>query len=551
MINRVKRTAALVLSMALFLVLSASNPAWSDSTFPIPWNQDRVSIYHFIKEKTSSRSGSSPYESAELPDEELIRKTQGLYYVPGALDGIASHHGNPGQQTDVAAHVLYLLKRVLRSPSAPNLDEFYDVIRANSAIGYIDPFLQQLFQDREINHEHLGTLMFWLVAKAPDREAVKLAIGVLGFYESPDLKNMLTTLGQHDEFTLYAVVAITNSISDPEQEIWALAKSVHGWGRIHAVERLSSTTNPEIKSWLLREGFRNNIMNEYLAYIAAEKGDLLQALRRETNDRSLLTATGDILHALITGGPAEDIHSYPDGAEVAELYLEQSVKVDLSIGDLLNLLTVRDFVSQSEYKWDQVPGDWKPERLARIRQLAATVVARESWPATIRTALKSDNESLFHQAHAVALSMEIDPWEIVYERQRSEINKSYWWQLMQTSEVARVSRVVALATTSLPLDQIATGPSDSLGLGEEYAAHSALDSIVQALSRFPGQGWALIKTALKSPVIRNRYLAINALAEWPRATWPGDAEEALRIAEQEEPDAEVKKALRELTGAPL
>jgi hypothetical protein len=40
---------------------------------------------------------------------------------------------------------------------------------------------------------------------------------------------------------------------------------VAGWGRIQTVRRLAGTQDPQIKAWLLRHGFRNQIMDEYLA----------------------------------------------------------------------------------------------------------------------------------------------------------------------------------------------------------------------------------------------------------------------------------------------
>ena len=67
--------------------------------------------------------------------------------------------------------------------------------------------------------------------------------------------------------------------------IWKLAKAVHGWGRIHAVNYLADLTiTPEIKDWMLREGFRNRVLNEYLAYSCATAGELKQALCR-SDDR--------------------------------------------------------------------------------------------------------------------------------------------------------------------------------------------------------------------------------------------------------------------------
>jgi hypothetical protein len=90
----------------------------------------------------------------------------------------------------------------------------------------------------------------------------------------------------------------------------------------------------------------------------------------------------------------------------------------------------------------------------------------------------------------------------------------YWYFVMQTDALERIDRVVALAEERLPLEQIATGPADELGLGPKFEHHSALDFVLQDLSRFPGKGWPLVRAALRSPVVRNRNMAVRALAAW-------------------------------------
>ena len=76
------------------------------------------------------------------------------------------------------------------------------------------------------------------------------------------------------------------------------------------VRRLKDTTDPEIQAWMLREGFRNNIMDEYLACICARAGKLHLALNDQFVDAMLLDAAAEMIRALITGGPAEDIDDY-------------------------------------------------------------------------------------------------------------------------------------------------------------------------------------------------------------------------------------------------
>lgn len=64
-----------------------------------------------------------------------------------------------------------------------------------------------------------------------------------------------------------------------------------------------------------------------------------------------------------------------------------------------------------------------------------------------------------------------------------------------------VSLVNQFAEETLPLQEIASGPADSLGLGPEFRHHSALGFVLQDLRRFPGKGWPLIRAGLQSPVV--------------------------------------------------
>src|SRR5207248_2725531 len=123
-------------------------------------------------------------------------------------------------------------------------------------------------------------------------------------YGQPQDMEIFRTLGRHEEFTLFCAVGLANACDDGETQLWELAKHVDGWGRIHLVERLSKTENPEIKDWLLREGYKNSVMYEYLAYPCAVGGGLLAALEADEVDDDLLLSAAEIIQALITGGPA-------------------------------------------------------------------------------------------------------------------------------------------------------------------------------------------------------------------------------------------------------
>src|SRR6516225_10111196 len=174
------------------------------------------------------------------------------------------------------------------------------------------------------------------VTESPDREPVKFGIAILGLFRVPEDQELFQTLGRHDEFTLFCAVALANAAENSEESLWTLARNVCGWGRIHVVERLARTANPAIKGWLLREGFRNSVMYEYLAGICARGGGLLAALSEPHVDRELLTSAGEMIRALISGGPAEGIDDYEDARPVIESYLGHMASSAETVEDFLH-----------------------------------------------------------------------------------------------------------------------------------------------------------------------------------------------------------------------
>jgi hypothetical protein len=164
--------------------------------------------------------------------------------------------------------------------------------------------------------------------------------------------------------------------------------------------------------------------------------------------------------------------------------------------------------------------------------------------------LSSADRVLFSAAAEAAKLFGIDTWDVYFDRlQRGE---DHWYFVMQTDDATRIDRVVSLAEERLPLKEIAKGPADELGFGPEFQAHSALDLVLQDIRRFPGKGWPLIRAGLRSPVTRNRNMAVRALAAWDRRTWPTDAELLLRHALKAEPNDDTRESMRKmLQGEPL
>ncbi len=336
--------------LPIFPLFGGSN-AWRSGKFPKPWDHEREAIYGFL-----SRSGFS-VSGQELPDEDLIRSKTDISFVAGALDGILG--GTADDADEVSKAILGHIRTVLRQVDEANLSVFYQSLVDHNALSMADVLMEDISNDQSIDHEKLRILFRWIARNAPDREAVKSSIAVLGMFPGNADRDLFVLLGKHDEFTLFCAVALQNSLGNAEAELWNLAQSVDGWGRVQLVERLRDTADPEIKRWLVRGGFRNSIMDEYLAYIAATTGDLVGQLNGRL-DSELLDGAAGILIALIDGGPAEGIEDFDQAPQAASLFLQAVSGREASCEQLLAAAKLRAFAG----RWPQI---FNPRPAGRMR----------------------------------------------------------------------------------------------------------------------------------------------------------------------------------------
>jgi len=194
---------------------------------------------------------------------------------------------------------------------------------------------------------------------------------------------------------------------------------------------------------------------------------------------------------------------------------------------------------------------WTAQALLDVRTHAAALLQKPgARDAVVAGLARNDPWGAPMIAAAIAPQFGIDPWPRYLERQQQRIGEN-WWYLMQTDDPVRVGQVLDIARSQLDLAKVGSGPTDSLGLGQEFRDDSALDFVVQDLKRFPGQGWDLIEIGLRARTVRLRNMAINALRDWGRGAWPEGAEDAVRDAFTREPEADVRERFRMLLAGRL
>lgn len=512
--------------------------AWSLEDLTPPWGND-VSIYIYIRDNP---------KATDLPDEPRPRKPNELTWSAGALDGVFGHHMASANPADVGRRVRKLfaaLKQLLKEATDANLKSLYDAILEESILPIADAFQSELSKILPSQSAKLAQLGRYFAAGADRREATKFGILLLGVAGSRTDSLLLETLALNDEFTLFAALALAHVTNDPAQTMWNIAKRVRGWGRIQVVERLNGTLNPEIQAWMLREGFRNEVMDSYLAGICARTGNLQLALDVPNIDRQLLDGAAGIIRALLEGGPADSLDDYEHSPAIVERYLGHVLKIDdLDLEHFLCVSEILQFLSGNEGWESRFSKGWTGELRDRLRVHCTEIISRGVWRDKVAVGLQSEDPVAFYEADVAAAKLGISTRDLHFARVKSApVSSGSWYRLLQQTDWSQIDEIIDFAATVLPLEKIATGPDDHLGLGPGYEAHSALDWILQDLERFPGRGWNLIKAGLRSPVVRNRNFALRALLVWPREQWPAEALGIMQQAAQTEPNDDLRGRL--------
>jgi hypothetical protein len=248
------------------------------------------------------------------------------------------------------------------------------------------------------------------------------------------------------------------------------------------------------------------------------------------------------------------VDHYEDGAIVVQLFLDQMETRCTGLAQFLAVSMIRTFLSDKDADWQARSNrGWTAEKRQAMLDQCSRIIHQPQWRDRILGGLRSEDEQEFYEADRAAAVLEMDAWPFHWDRlQKQPLQAARWFGVMEGCNQERVAEVVALAESTLPLDSVATGPAEEIGLGPGYETHGCLDFILQELGRFPGHGIRLIEAGLKSPVIRNRNLALKVLSEWGKEKWPANVERLLADARDREPDEKVRKRIDNvLAGRPL
>jgi hypothetical protein len=317
---------------------------------PVGTWQGRQTILQHVVGCVQDGTAAPQRPRALLPDHGRYGDKKGEW-IPGSQDGVYTYHfkSTSPQAQPLADAVLGSLKEFLQHPSSETLQRFYQKILSGAAIEYVDAFLERVVSGSDLDPRAVQRVGRFLTRKAVDREPVKLGISLLGVIYGDDQQDtaILKTLALHDEFTLFAALALVQRLGRPFSVLHALARQVHGWGRIHLVHLLASADAPAITDWLLLDGYKNTVDLRYTALVCAQTGELAAALAQAAaEDEIVMDAATDLLSALFEPGLTEAIYEYADGVEASTCYLERVATAELTLERLLTVLRIGEFVAE-------------------------------------------------------------------------------------------------------------------------------------------------------------------------------------------------------------
>ncbi|MCJ8012985.1 hypothetical protein MUG84_14700 [Paenibacillus sp. KQZ6P-2] len=497
----VKHTVSVKLggySISLNCIVKIDNVTVLDDSLALdflPWNH-KEKIVPFIERQVQTHN---KIVDDGLPDDEYVYDENHPRMAAGSSDHLVDDIPTPFY----AKKLLKLFERQLQHPTNKTRKATYEEIISDNIASYGEEFIER-FEQAEWDESLVQQEALWLLEHAAHREVVKFSITVLGCTNCEKYKDLLFTLGMHEEFTLYVIFALKNGTRQANDQIWQLAQSVHGWGKIAAVKRLEATT-PEIKQWLLTKGCENAIMNEYLAYTCAIKGELAVALHPGTISKELYDGAGLIIQTLLHEEVDPDIEDYLFENAILFRFADHARIHCQTLEDFHPLMKICEFINAEEI-WDERSNDqWKQQERISIQKAIQTFINDPKWSQLAMDALQQDIDI---KALEVARFYQLDIIPNLFEMlEKYPTNSEIYFFIMGTNHRQHIIDLCTFAENHLSL----SSPSNE----EE----DCLRYIVQDLHGHEGVGLPLIQAALESDTGVIQYQALSVLEEWTPSIW--------------------------------
>lgn len=335
----------------------------------IPW-EHKEKIVPYIKKQLEL----NPQALGALPDDEYIYEENQLKMAPGLADQLVRDTTTPFYTKKLVA----LFEEQAKNPTTKTRKKTYEKILEERFVSYGQELIDKL-QETKIAAELLEREALWLIDNAAHRDVVKFAVVVLALTNAEAHKDLLMTIAQHEEFTTYVIFTLNNGTKNANEHIWTLAKSLKGWGKIEAVTSLQANS-PEVKHWLLTEGCKNDVMNDYLALTCAVNGELDVALHEENISKQLYDGAAVIISGLLGEAGNRKMDDYAYAGAVLSRFVIHAQTHCQTLADLHVLIEINDYMEVDEAVWEERYAEqWRPYERVTIQEHLQDILNNPEW----------------------------------------------------------------------------------------------------------------------------------------------------------------------------
>ena len=461
---------------------------------------ERLPVYELILKNI--RSGELP-ESFSLPSDP---EEEGYLFADGAWDGICMYHMN---RMVMGADEKKLMIKALNFASTADsrnaeitFTELGKKYRAIMAVDDIQEYIIKHAKKLPIGNVYRTAME--IILHASDKEAVKYALSILELIPLKDEapKEIVRRIGLSDEFTIFAIWNM-RKWENGNNEVFRLARKVHGWGRIHCVDKLEPATQ-EIRDWLFKEGIDNRVLSSYSAFPVWEKADVKNRLNKDMTYGDL-KCVGKILAALTDEGPVVNISRVENAEQIILEYLTIAEDFRLSNVDYESICTIRDWAESEDGDDDGATGS-----RTLIAERCRDFLSSEECTEAVEEAVRNG------ESFSLARWLGIDFEEDLFRFMDQDFKNYYYLCSYLTANDEYFDKVAELFRDNLPLGSMRKDPSDNPGVGEAFANYNMLESFIRELRDHPAECDDLIIAGLWSPVIRTRNMSLAVIAEWTK-----------------------------------
>ncbi|GGB73527.1 hypothetical protein GCM10007424_11790 [Flavobacterium suaedae] len=363
----------------------------------VPHWKTKHSIYRAIVNHIEENGDNCHVSSVSLCNKNKKAET-----TPGFSDALSEPCYNK-PSVDEARELALKVKKIAETGSKATENSFYDyIVKHKDIVSLIDPFLEEISNNALAIEPHLFGFANDLAFNSNNKNAVKLGIAILGLCQNQVIIEKLKILGRHDEFTVYVVIALLSLCEDPEDELFELGQHVNGWGKIQLVDRLARISSKEVvRKWLITEGFKNSVNNQYLACTCATGGLLHKKLEGEKISHAYYKSTSEILISMLESGPGEDISCYEHSPELIKSFLDHSLVHAKSIYDFILLHRIKLYLNNQLLEKYKDSG-WNDKLITDCLITLDNVIKNGKWKDLVAKALSDIEDDHYENVKEAA-----------------------------------------------------------------------------------------------------------------------------------------------------